>query len=262
MSNSPLPDSPRFAWNDSERSHAQLKITEEFRGQAGFRRLLLAEAALTLMQHHTPVGLWHLRSAVVACERDAELGVLGIRAINRSIVGGSLLANVHLLQGGKPVLTCVGAYERRWTQSASRPSPPAWIGEPVRLPRAVEAWPEARDKECRDASAQLYTAADRHVLGGFVRHRTPRPLAPHDLATLLEPWLAMPDATGQQRDVEELVFEMHSPMPPSAADPRAYTQVLVRRTEAERGAEKLEAHLWTFEGEPLVTIYIRASLRR
>lgn len=262
MSSSPLPDSPRFASSDSDRTHAELGVTDEFYGQVGFRRLLLAEAALTLMQHHTPVGVWHLRSAVVACERDPEPGVLGIRAINRSIVGGSLLANIHILQGGSPVLTCVGAYERRWTQSAARPTPPAWLGEPVRMPKTVEAWPELRDKECRDASAQLYTPGDRHVLGGFVRHRTPRALAPHDLATLLEPWLALPDATGRQRDVDELVFEMHSPMPPQAADPRGFTQVLVRRTHAEPGAEKLEAHLWSAEGEPLATIYTRATLRR
>lgn len=262
MSSSPMPDSPRVAWRDSERTHAELMVTDEFRGHAGFRRLLLAEAALTLMQHHTPLGVWHLRSAVVACERDPEPGVVGVRAVNRSIVGGSLLANIHLLQGGTPVLTCVGAYERRWTQSAARPAPPAWIGEPVRLPRAVEAWPELRDKECRDASAQLYTPADRHVLGGFVRHRTPRPLAPHDLATLLEPWLAIPDASGHRRQVDELVFEMHSPMPPEAAEPRAYTQVLVRRTHAEPGAEKLEAHFWTVAGDPLATIYTRASSKR
>jgi len=262
MSSSPLPDSPRFSWTDSDRSQAELRVTEDFRGRAGFRRLLLAEAALSLMQQHTPVGVWHLRSAVVACEGDAESGVLGIRAINRSIVGGSLLSNVHILQGGKPVLTCVGAYERRWTQSAARPTPPAWVGEPVRLPRSVEAWPELRDKECRDASAQLYTTGGRHVLGGFVRHRRPRALGPHDLATLLEPWMAMPDASGHRRDIDELVFEMHSPMPPSAADPREYTQVLVRRTHSEQTAEKLEAHLWTHSGEPLATVYARATLHR
>jgi len=248
--------------SDSDPSQAQLRIGEEFRGKVGFRRLLLAETALALMKQMAAVGAWHLRSAVVSCERRAEFGVASIRTINRSIIGGSLLANVHILQAGKPVLTCVGAYERRWTQSASRPTPPAWIGQPVRLPKAVEAWPELRDKECCDASAQLYTASNRHVLGGFARHRTPRALEPHDLCTLLEPWMAMPDAAGQQRDIDELVFEMHSPMPPLAADMREYTQVLVRRTDCDQRAEKLEAHLWTHQGQPLATLYARAQLRR
>jgi len=249
-------------WSDSEPGHAQLRIGEEFRGKVGFRRLLLAEAGLALMQQVAAPGAWYLRSAVVSCERDAALGVASIRTINRSIIGGSLLANVHILQEGKPVLTCVGAYERRWTQSASRPTPPAWIGQPVRLPKTVEAWPELRDKECCDASAQLYTADNRHVLGGFVRHRTPRALDPHDLCTLLEPWTAMPDGAGRQRDIDELVFEMHCPMPPAAADVREYTQVLVRRTDCDQRAEKLEAHLWTHQGEPLATVYARAQLRR
>lgn len=262
MSISPQPDSPRVTGSDSERSQAQLRIDEEFRGKVGFRRLFLADAALALMQQQAPLDAWHLRSAVVSCERDADFGLAGIRAIHRSIVGGSLLANVHILQEGKPVLTCVGAYERRWTQSASRPTPPAWIGQPVHLPRAVEAWPELRDKECRDASAQLYTAGNRHVNGGFVRHRTPRALEPHDLCSLLEPWMAMPDVAGHQRDIEELVFEMHSPMPPVGADMREFTQVLVRRTDCDQGAEKLEAQLWTHQGEPLATVYARARLRR
>jgi hypothetical protein len=132
----------------------------------------------------------------------------------------------------------------------------------VRLPKVVEGWPELQDRDCRDASAQLYTADNRHVLGGFVRHRTPRALEPHDLCTLLEPWMAMPDASGHRREIDELVFEMHCPMPPTGADMREYTQVLMRRTDCDQGAEKLEAHLWTHQGEPLATVYARAQLRR
>lgn len=261
MSTSPLPDSPRLFWKDSERGQAQLRLDERYQGHSGFRHLLLAESALMLMHQQTPPGVWHLRSAVVSCDTEPEPGVATIRTINRSIAGGSVLANVHLLQNDKPVLTCVGAYERRWNPSPSQPPPPAWLGKPLRLPASVEAWPELRDKHCRDASAHLVSERNSAALGGFVRHREDRVLGPHDLATLIEPWLALPDGGGNYRPVRELIFEMHSPMPPEDAEPQ-YCQVLVQERQRDADGHGLEANLWTFSGTPLATIYVRTRAGR
>lgn len=139
------------------------------------------------------------------------------------------------------------------------PAPAPDLGAPHEHPR-LQNWPEDAMYGCRDASARLSAAHDRQILGGFARRRDDREFGVHDVLTLIEPWVSMPDRAGRRRDAREIVLEIHAKRPLSPGDAEGYFKVLVERSEWVPGAERVVGSVWTFTGVPIATAYVSANL--
>lgn len=256
MRTSVSPDSTRERWDTgSTPGEVQVRLGQRYHGQLGFRRMLLAESLIALMQQQVSAQSSSLRSVTLKFAGVPSREPASVVTVHRSMFPGSLLANVRLIQQGRMLGTCVGAFEREWRPAlAQRAAPPA-LGAPDRLPR-LQNWPEDAENDCRDASSRLWPASAHQVLGGFVRHREPKSFGPEYVSTFLEPWATMPDPEGRWREVDEMVIEMHSQPRSSEMHSAGYYQVLVERRDWSSGAERLLGSIWSPAGKPLATAHL------
>ena len=237
----------------------QVRLGQRYHGQLGFRRMLLAETLTALMQQQMPTNAWRLRSATLRFVAEPAREPASVISVHRSVFPGSMLANVRLIQHGRMLGTCVGAFEREWRPAlAQRTAPPA-LGSPDRLPR-LQNWPEDAENDCRDASSRLWPASAHQVLGGFVRHREPKGFGPEHVSTFLEPWATMPDPEGRWREVDEMVIEMHTQPRSSETHSAGYYHVLIERREWSPEAERLLGSIWSPAGKPVATAHLTTHL--
>jgi hypothetical protein len=255
--------SPNSTWEPWEAASApgevQVRLGQRYQGQLGFRRLLLAETLIALMQQQMPSGLWRLRSATVKFVAEPSREPASVVTVHRSVFPGSMLANVRLVQHARMLGTCVGAFERDWRPALTqRPAPPA-LGAPDRLPK-LQNWPEDAENDCRDASSRLWPAGAHQMLGGFARHREPKSFGAEHVCTLLEPWASMPDPEGRWREIDEVVLEMHTPRRSGETQSAGYYQVLVERREWSPEAERLVGSIWSPAGKAVATAHLTTHL--
>ena len=216
MRTSVSPSSTRPSWEaTSAPGEVQVRLGARYHGQLGFRRLLLAETLIALVQQQLPASTWRLRSATLKFTGQPTPDPASIVTVHRSVFAGSMLANLRLIQHGRLLATCVGAFEREWRPALATAAPPPILGAPDQLP-PLQNWPEDAENECRDASGRLRPDSERQVLGGFVRHHlAPRNFSAEHVPTFLEPWVSMPSPEGSGRLVDAIVIELHTPAPPS-----------------------------------------------
>jgi len=260
MRTSLSPNSTRQPWEaESAPGEVQVRLGNRYHGQLGFRRLVLAETLLALMQQQIPGPSWRLRSATLKFAGYATRAPASVVTVQRAVFPGSMLANVRLIQHGRMLAICVGAFEREWRPAIAPPPVPPALGVPQRLP-ALQNWPEDAENDCRDASSRLQASSGIAVLGGFARHREPRRFGAEHVPTLLEPWLAMPDPSGRWREVDEIVLEMHAQGNSSDMHSGGYYQVVVERREWSSETERLMGSIWSPSGKPLATAHLATRL--
>jgi len=250
------PQSPRqFPEAASAPGEVQVRLGPRYQGQLGFRRLLLAETVIALMQQQMPKNAARLRSVTLKFHGRPTFAPASIVSTHRPVFAGSMLASVRLIQQGHMLVTCVGAFERKWRPALAAPASPPALGVRDGLP-PLENWPEDAENDCRDASHRLRAGSEHQLLGGFARHREPRPFGAEHVTTLLEPWVSMPDPDGRGREVTEIVLEMHTQADASDLQPAGFYQVVVERREWSENAERLAGSIWSPAGKPVATAYL------
>lgn len=260
MRTSVSPNSTREPWQaESTPGEVQVRLGSRYHGQLGFRRLVVAETLIRLMQQQMPAQSWRLRSATLKFAGYATRAPASIISVHRAVFPGSMLASVRLVQHGRMLGTCVGAFERDWRPAVAPPPVPPALGAPYRLP-PLQNWPEDAENDCRDASSRLQAMSALAVLGGFARHREPRRFGAEYVPTLLEPWVAMPDPVGRWREVDEIVLEMHAHTSSSDMHSGGYYQVVVERREWSSEAERLVGSIWSPTGKPVATAHLVTRL--
>jgi len=260
MNTSAMPQSPRLFWEAAATpGEVQVRFGPRYQGQFGFRRLLLAETLLGLMQQQIPPGSWRLRSAVLRFAENPAPQPAALETVHRPVFPSSILASVRLLQNDEVLATCVGAFDREWRPPAVAFQAPPAFGPPEQLP-LLQNWPEDAENDCRDASGELWTRSKLPLLGGFVRRRDARAFSPGDVPTLLEPWLSMPDPNGHWREVTELTVDMLAPEPSPPAIASDYHQVLLERCDWAQRTERLLGSIWTRFGNPVAALHVSTRL--